>query len=29
MLDLGPTAARLLGVKLPGAEGQALEEALA
>lgn len=29
MLDLGPTAARLLGVKLPGAEGHALEDALA
>lgn len=28
MLDLGPTAARLLGVSLPGAEGAPLREAL-
>jgi hypothetical protein len=29
MLDLAPTAARLLAVDLPGAEGTALVEALA
>jgi predicted AlkP superfamily pyrophosphatase or phosphodiesterase len=29
MLDLAPTAARLLGVELPGAEGHALRDALA
>jgi hypothetical protein len=29
MLDLAPTAARLLGVDLPGAEGQPLAGALA
>ena len=29
MLDLGPTAARLLGLDLPGAEGRVLAEALA
>ena len=29
MLDLGPTAARILGLDLPGAEGEPLVEALA